>query len=229
MSTASVPGTGRPALRRDAEINRRRIIAAAHEVFRERGMAATLNDVAAHAGVGVGTVYRRFANKEELVDALFDDMIDTVASIAEEAVADPDAWRGLTTSLEKVCEVQAFDRGLREVMLGTGRGPRRQAQVSERVRPAVDLLLARAKEQGMLRADAVGVDLPMIQLMVAAITDHTGQPDLWRRYLRLLLDGLRARPDIATLPDITFGKGGLMDAVAEASVRDAATNAEDRR
>jgi AcrR family transcriptional regulator len=177
----------------------------------------------------VGTVYRRFANKEELVDALFDDMIDTVASIAEEAVADPDAWRGLTTSLEKVCEVQAFDRGLREVMLGTGRGPRRQAQVSERVRPAVDLLLARAKEQGMLRADAVGVDLPMIQLMVAAITDHTGQPDLWRRYLRLLLDGLRARPDIATLPDITFGKGGLMGAVAEASVRDAATNAEDRR
>lgn len=90
-------------------------------MFRERGLTATLNDVAAHAGVGVGTVYRRFANKEELVDALFDDMIDTVASLAQQALADPDAWHGLTTSLEKVCEVQAFDRGLREVMLGTGR------------------------------------------------------------------------------------------------------------
>jgi AcrR family transcriptional regulator len=194
---------GRTALRRDAELNRRRIIAAAHEVFRERGMAATLNDVAAHAGVGVGTVYRRFANKEELVDAVFDDMIDTVAALAEEAAADPDAWHGLTTSLEKVCEVQAFDKGLREVMLGTGRGPQRQAQVRERIKPAVDLQLARAKEQGMLRADIVRADILVIQLMVAAVTDHTGQPDLWRRYLRLLLDGLRARPDVAPLPPST--------------------------
>ena len=220
IAMASRPGAAQPALRRDAELNRRRIIAAAHEVFRERGLAATLNDVAAHAGVGVGTVYRRFANKEELVDALFDDMIDTVASLAQQALADPDAWHGLTESLEKVCEVQAFDRGLREVMLGTGRGPQRQAQVRERVAPAVDLLVARAKEQGMLRSDVAGMDLPMIQLMVAAITDHTGQPDLWRRYLRLLLDGMRARPDNTSLPGIA-GRGDLMEAVSEVRARQA--------
>jgi AcrR family transcriptional regulator len=212
---ASPPGDGRPALRRDAELNRRRIIAAAHEVFRERGLGATLNDVAAHAGVGVGTVYRRFANKEELVDALFDDMIDTVASLAQQALADPDAWRGLTESLEKVCEVQAFDRGLREVMLGTGRGPKRQAQVRERIAPAVDQMVARAKEQGMLRADISHIDLPMIQLMVAAVTDHTGRPDLWRRYLRLLLDGMRSRPDTAPLPGIVADDTDLMGAVGE--------------
>ena len=212
-------GSGRPALRRDAELNRRRIVAAAHEVFRERGMAATLHDVAAHAGVGVGTVYRRFANKEELVDALFDDMLDTIASSGQEAVADPDAWRGLTTSLEKVCEVQAFDRGLREVMLGTGRGPQRQAQVRDRVGPVVDVLLARAKEQGMLRADIAGVDIPMIQLMVAAVTDHTGQPDLWRRYLRLLLDGMRARPDTDCLPGVAVGDGDLISAIGDATAR----------
>lgn len=221
---ASVSGSRRPALRRDAELNRRRIVAAAHEVFRERGLAATLNDVAAHAGVGVGTVYRRFANKEELVDTLFDDMIDTVAALAREAVADPDAWHGLTASLEKVCEVQAFDRGLREVMLGTGRGPQRQAQVRERVAPAVDLLIARAKEQGMLRGDIAGVDLPMIQLMVAAVTDHTGQPDLWRRYLRLLLDGMRAHPDttsLPSLPSLVADGHDLMDAIGDASARQA--------
>jgi len=62
---------GQPRLRKDAELNRRRIIAAAREVFQKRGTAATLNDVAHHAGVGVGTVYRRFPNKEVLVDALF--------------------------------------------------------------------------------------------------------------------------------------------------------------
>jgi AcrR family transcriptional regulator len=216
----SSPGTGLPRLRRDAERNRQRIITAAHEVFRERGLGATLDDVARHAGVGVGTVYRRFANKEELVDALFDDMVETVEALAREAAAEPDAWTGLTTSLEKVCELQAFDRGLREVMLGTGRGPQRQAQVHARIKPAVDRLLARAKEQGTLRPDVDGFDLPMIQLMVAAVTDHTGQPDLWRRYLRLLLDGLRTRPDATTpLPDIKLYEGELLDAISAVRVR----------
>jgi AcrR family transcriptional regulator len=196
-------------LRRDAELNRRRLIAAAHEVFRERGLSATLDDVARHAGVGVATAYRRFANKEELVDALFDDMIDRVAELAEEAAADPDAWRGLTSSLEKVCELQAFDRGLREVMLGTGRGPDRQALVARRVKPAVDMLVARAKEQGTLRPDAEPWDLPMIQLMVAAVSDQTGHPDLWRRYLRMVLDGLRTQPGTDPLPAVQFGPDQL--------------------
>ncbi|MFD1934966.1 MULTISPECIES: TetR/AcrR family transcriptional regulator [Nonomuraea] len=189
-----------PPPRKDAERNRRRIIAAAHEVFRERGVSATLDDVARRAGVGVGTVYRRFANKEELVDALFEDMIDTVETLTTQAAAEPDAWRGLTTCLVRVCEIQALDRGLREVTLGTGRGPQRQAEMRERVRPAVDRLLARAKEQGALRDDAVAADLPIIQLMVAAVTEHTGRPDLWRRYLAVILDGLRARPGNADLP-----------------------------
>jgi AcrR family transcriptional regulator len=196
-------------LRRDAELNRRRLIAAAHEVFRERGLSATLDDVARHAGVGVATAYRRFANKEELIDALFDDMIDQVAKLAAEAAADPDAWRGLTTSLEKVCELQAFDRGLRDVMLGTGRGPQRQALVARRVKPAVDALVARAKEQGTLRPDAEPWDLPMIQLMVAAVTDQTGHPDLWRRYLRLVLDGLRTQPGTDPLPAMQFSPDRL--------------------
>jgi AcrR family transcriptional regulator len=214
---ASTTGPDRPRLRRDAERNRGRIIAAAHEVFRQRGVGATLDDVAAHAGVGVGTVYRRFANKEELVDALFDDMVDTVDALVREAAENPDAWTGLTASLEKVCELQAFDRGLREVMLGTGRGPQREAQILERIKPAVDGLLARAKEQGALRLDVEGPDFPMIQLMVAAVTDHTGHPDLWRRYLRLLVDGLRARPGAATplsetpLPDAKIDDGELIE------------------
>ncbi|MFD3930933.1 TetR/AcrR family transcriptional regulator [Streptomyces sp. NPDC058614] len=219
---ASSPGTDRPPLRRDAEANRRRVLAAAREVFRERGVEASLSDIAAHAGLGLGTVYRRFSNKEELVDALFDDMVDTLASAAEEGLADPDAWRGLVTSIEKACEVQAFDRGLREVMLGASVGPRRQAQVLARITPAMDALISRAKEQGALRADVMPVDIPMIQLMVASITDRTGQPDLWRRYLRLILDGLRAEPGAASdLPEIAIGGTGFMDALDESSEREA--------
>ena len=129
-------------------------------MFRDRGVAATLNDVAHHAGLGVGTVYRHFANKEELIDALFEDMVETVDRYVREAAEEPDAWLGLTRALQQVCEVQAFDRGLREVMLGTGRGPERQQQMRERVAPTVDVLVARAQEQGTLRADVVPAGLP---------------------------------------------------------------------
>jgi len=219
---ASSPGTDRPPLRRDAEANRRRILTAAREVFRERGTEASLSDIAAHAGLGLGTVYRRFSNKEELLDALFDDMIDTLVAATEEGLADPDPWHGLVTSLEKGCEIQAFDRGLREALLGAAAGPRRQAQVLSRITPIMGALIARAKEQGALRADIAPVDIPMIQLMVAAVTDRTGQPDLWRRYLRLLLDGLRAEPGAPSpLPEMAFGDAGFMNAIDDSIEREA--------
>jgi AcrR family transcriptional regulator len=192
-----------PPLRRDAELNRQRLLTAAHEIFRERGLSATLEDVAGHAGVGIGTAYRRFANRDALIDALFEEMIARVAALAAEAAEDPDAWRGLSTGLERICELQTFDRGLRDIMLGTGRGRRREELVAERIRPTVDAMIERAKEQGALRTDIEGTDLPMIQLMVAAVTDHTGQPDLWRRYLRLMLDGMRVGGgDGTTLPGV---------------------------
>ncbi|MFJ9246830.1 TetR/AcrR family transcriptional regulator [Streptomyces sp. NPDC101776] len=213
---------GRPPLRRDAELNRRRLMVAAREVFRDRGLAATLDDVARHAGLGVGTAYRHFANKEELVDAVFEDMIDQVEASAREAAADPDPWHGLASSLEKVCELQAHDRGLREVMLGTGKAAQRHALVDRRIRPLVDPLIARAKEQGALRADVEPLDLPMIQLMVAAIADRTGVPDLWRRYLRLLLDGMRTQPQGAELlpPRTEFrGFGPGMFPAAKSPIR----------
>ncbi|MFJ6569727.1 TetR/AcrR family transcriptional regulator [Streptomyces sp. NPDC091292] len=225
---AGTSGAARPPLRRDAERNRRRIIEAAREVFRERGLGATLDDVARHAGVGVGTAYRRFANKEELIDALFDDMAETVHTLTEEAAADPDPWHGLASCLERVCELQSFDRGLREVMLGSGRGPQRQERMRALVRPALDQLLARAKEQGTLRVDVAEYDMPMIQLMVATITERTGHPDLWRRYLRLLLDGLRARPEGETepLPVVPLGDDELMVSLSASSEREAKAAAQ---
>ena len=208
--------------RKDAERNRRRLLAAAREVFRDRGVAATLNDVARHAGLGVGTVYRHFANKEELIDALFDDMVETVDGYVREAEQEPDAWLGLTQALEKVCEVQAFDRGLREVMLGTGRGPERQNRMRERVSPRVDVIVARAQQQGTLRADVLPADFPVLQLMVGAVTDHTGQPGLWRRYLPIIIDGLRARPgETSPLTTSLVSEDALQQAIIDSSSRSA--------
>ena len=208
--------------RKDAERNRRRLLVAAREVFRDRGVAATLNDVAHHAGLGVGTVYRHFANKEELIDALFDDMVTTVDGYVQEAAEEPDAWLGLTRALQRVCEVQAFDRGLREVMLGTGRGPERQRQMRDRVAPTVDAVVARAQEQGTLRADVVPADFPILQLMVGAVTDHIGQPGLWRRYLAIVIDGLRARPgEPSSLPDLPVSEDAMQEAIIDSSARSA--------
>ena len=164
-------GLAETRLRKDAELNRQRIVAAAREVFRDRGLSATLNDVARHAGVGVGTVYRRFADKNQLIDALLDHMIATVETATREALLEPDAWVGLTQALEKVCEQHALDRGLRELMLGTGTGPQRQAQMRERFAPLVGQLVARAKAQGRLRSDILPPDLPLIQLMLGAVTE----------------------------------------------------------
>jgi AcrR family transcriptional regulator len=216
---------GQPAgarRRKDAERNRQRLLAAAREVFRDRGLAATLNDVAHHAGLGVGTAYRHFANKEELIDALFDDMVETIDGYLQEAAEQPDAWLGLTRALQKTCEVQAFDRGLREVMLGTGRGPERQQQMRERVAPTVDAIVARAQEQGTLRADIVPADFPILQLMVGAVSDHTGQPGLWRRYLTIVIDGLRARPgQPSPLPDLPVSDDALQEAILDSSARSA--------
>ncbi|MEU9332932.1 helix-turn-helix domain-containing protein [Streptomyces sp. NPDC048290] len=194
--------------RRDAEANRRKLLAAAREVFRERGLRATLDDVARHAGLGVGTAYRHFRNKQALIDALFDDMLARIDEATRAGAEDPDAWRGLTTQMERVAELQAFDRGLREVLLGTGLPMPGEREFQERVRRRIDLMVERAQAQGVLRPDAQPWDLMLVQQMLAAVTDGSGQPDLWRRYLRLLLDGLRTHPDPSDpLPCADFATG----------------------
>ena len=91
---------GRP-LRRDAARNRERILAAAAELFTERGLQVTLDEVARRAGVGVGTVYRRFPDKEALTDALFEERITALVDLAQQALADPDEWAGLVSFLEQ--------------------------------------------------------------------------------------------------------------------------------
>jgi AcrR family transcriptional regulator len=182
-------------LRRDAERNRQRILEAAHGVFAERGLAATLDDVAAAAGVGVGTVYRRFPNKDELVEALFVDRIDQMVALAQRSAEMEDPWEALETFLTRAAELNATDRGFRQVVLGAG-GRERVARGRARIEPIVRGIVQRAQDAGVLRPDAVALDMPLIQLMLSTIADAARdvRPDLWRRYLEYFLDGLRATP-----------------------------------
>src|SRR3954465_636605 len=147
------------ALRKDAARNRDRLLAAARELFAARGLEVTLNDIAHHAGVGVGTAYRRFANKEEVIDALFEESLEAVAAVAHEALAAADAWDGLVLFLERSLHMQFGDRGLNQIMNNTALGQDRISDARDRITPLVHQLVARAKAEGVVRPDLEQSDL----------------------------------------------------------------------
>ena len=194
-------------LRRDAERNRQRILKAAAEVFNERGLDVSLDEIARHAGVGVGTVYRRFRTKEELIEALFLDRLDSVASIADEAYANPDAWRGLVSFMERMAEIMEGDLGLRQMLMFATYGRDLVAVARQRNEPLVDRLVRRAQAAGQLRADIQQTDIPFIVFILteAAHLAYAANPGIWRRYLTLILDGMQpARADVTPLPVVAM-------------------------
>ena len=184
-------------LRRDAERNRQRILAAARELFAKRGLAVTLNDIAHHAGVGVGTVYRRFPDRAELIEGLFEQRLEQIRELLEAAREDPDPWRALTGFHERLLELQAANRGLKDLLHGAPGGTERFATLRAELRPLAAELVERARAAGQLRADCEPQDLGIVHLMLGAVID-AGQevaPELWRRYFAIVLQGLRATPE----------------------------------
>ena len=190
-------------MRRDAERNRQRILAAAAEVFTERGLDATLDEVARAAGVGVGTVYRRFPDKEALVSELFRDRIDALVTVAEEACAAPDPWQSLVAYLEFAAAALAGDLGLRQLMMFGTYDRDQVCYARDRMGPVLTRLVERAQASGDLRPDFAATDVKMIGFMLASVAEYAASvsPDLWRRYLAMLIDGLRpSRDGVSALP-----------------------------
>jgi AcrR family transcriptional regulator len=184
-------------LRRDAERNRQRILDAARELFAQEGLGVTLNDIAHHAGVGVGTVYRRFPDKSQLIDELFEQRLEDLVSLADHALDDPDPWHGLKTFLQDALELQASDRGMKDLITASTDGLGRVSQIRSRMMPLGLELIRRAREAGQIRDDFVATDIAIIQLMLSTLIDASRDisPDLWRRYLAIITRGLSAHPD----------------------------------
>ncbi|MCW2511910.1 MAG: Transcriptional regulator, TetR family [Mycobacterium sp.] len=195
-------GEPRRALRKDAARNRQRVLEAARELFAERGLEATLNDVAHHANVGVGTVYRRFATKDELLEAIFEDGIEQITTLAESALEQEDSWAGLVWFVEQLCELTATDRGLREMVYSKAYGGYRVECARLRVDPPVSQLVERARADGHLRSDIEPTDMPIVSLLAGTVSEWAGhvEPELWRRYVALLLDGMRHHDGQNRLP-----------------------------
>ena len=208
-------------LRKDAERNRLRILRAAAEVFTEHGLRATLDDVADRAGVGVGTVYRRFPDKEALVEALFTERLDSLVGFAEQALADPDPWAGLVDLLERAAMVMAGDRGLRQMLMYATYGHDRVEQARTRMQPVVSKVVERAQAAGVLRADLYPTDIPLLEFMLSASAEYAVRvrPEIWRRYLALMLDALRPdRAGTTELPEPALSPEEMVQSIRAGSL-----------
>jgi AcrR family transcriptional regulator len=190
-------------LRRDAERNRRRIVEAAREVFATQGLAPGLNEIARHAGLGVGTVYRHFADKDTLIEAAVRDEVEDMVALAEECQAADSGWEGLSQFLRRAIALQVAHRGLRDALLGSHYQTRHAQGLLSRVAPQVAALLDRAQREGAARRGVTLADLLMIQLMVTDFANDSEEvrPGVYRRFLDLFIDSLRAQPGQPAIGD----------------------------
>lgn len=194
-------GQPRPALRADAERNRLRLIAAAREVFAERGLDVPIEDVARHAGVGVATLYRRFPTRADLIAGAFEGKMAAYADAVAHALTEPDPWVGFCGYLERVCAMQAEDRGFANVLTMTFPTARRFEAERDRAYYGLAELIGRAKDAGKLRADFSPEDIVMLLMANAGVVAATGDaaPDVWRRFVAYMIQAFSA-PGPAPLP-----------------------------
>ncbi|GGU35902.1 TetR/AcrR family transcriptional regulator [Nocardioides albus] len=181
-------------MRADAERNRERVLEAARSVFAEQGLDASTNEIARRAGVGVATLFRRFPTRDDLVGAVFADRMAAYVAATDEALADPDPWHGFCGYIERVCQMQADDRGFADVLTLTF--PTAKALEDDRNRAAEGLgvLLERAKATGKLREDFAHQDVPLILMANAGVVTATrdAAPDAWKRLVGYLIQAFAA-------------------------------------
>ena len=211
-----------------------RILDAAAEIFAEQGLGATLSDVAARAGVGVATVYRRFANKDDLILTLFADRFAYWEQQARQAAEAEDVWAGFVHYFEQSAQAMVHDRGFRELVGGAytatagwarGTGPDQLYALFARTETAMRehhiRLVRRAQRAGVLRDDIAPTDMLVLTMSVqatAGLAAAASRPDIYRRVLGVVLDGLRpARTGPTELPVPPLTDADLRSAPAGAA------------
>lgn len=192
MSTPTVTRSPK-RLRADAARNREKVLAAGRAAFAEHGSDAQMDDIARRAGVGVGTVYRHFPTKQALAEALVEERFARIVANAHELLEDPDPWRTIVRSFEFCAVTQEQDRSVASVLaLVAGPGPvGPPAHLREELERITERMIDRARAAGAVRDDLRPEDMPALYCGLASVV-LAGVAD-WRRYLELLLDGLRPR------------------------------------
>jgi AcrR family transcriptional regulator len=184
-------------MRSDAARNRAALLAAAEAEFAEHGPDASVSDIARRAGIGKGTVFRHFPTKEELLAAVVLDRVTTLTALALHLAGRPDPGPALEKFLHEAAGRQqqldlSFLRGATSVN-------DRLAEARRSLFDAITTLVRRAQDAGAVRDDVSGMDVILMMCAPHYVTTYVPEaaPDLWRRYLGIILDGLRpegARP-----------------------------------
>ncbi|MFD9704351.1 TetR/AcrR family transcriptional regulator [Lentzea sp. NPDC059081] len=182
MSTASRP------LRADAARNREKLLAAAADLFADRGLDVPMEHIARHAEVSIGTLYKHFPAREDLVTAIFPERLAALDVLGAKALADEDPWRAFTTFLEDLYALQAQDRGLNDILARDFPNAPEAVSTCHRGAGHAEVLIDRAAAAGVLRADYSLADLATLtRAMAQVIRDSPGE---WRRFLSIYVDGL---------------------------------------
>ncbi|MFD3378349.1 MULTISPECIES: TetR/AcrR family transcriptional regulator [unclassified Streptomyces] len=168
------------------------MVQAARQLSAIHGLDIALDEIARAAGVSIGTLYNRFPNRADLVNAVFADRTETVVRIAEHALSMPDPWAGLVHFLERICELQAAGRGYNDLVsrrLPQATPPEDHLRGYELMTQVVE----RAKEGGALRADFTPEDMAFVTWGTARTVEATAgvRPEVWRHHLAMMLDGMR--------------------------------------
>ncbi|MFJ6609108.1 TetR/AcrR family transcriptional regulator [Streptomyces sp. NPDC091289] len=190
------------ALRADARENRERILRAAREAYALHGIDVPISAIARRAGVGVATLYRRFPTRTSLITEAFAEQLTECSGALDEALEDPDPWRGFCSVFRKVCAMQAADRGFTHAFLARFPDESSYAGERDRAEEGLGLLIRRAKEAGALRPDFDVSDVVLVLLANNGVTNGAG-PDATaasRRLVGYLLDSFRATPARGPLP-----------------------------
>jgi len=187
-------------LRSDAANNRAHILAVAERTFESEGLGVSMSELARRAGLGVATVYRHFPTKADLVAEAFAEPMAECAGMLDEAVADPDPWRGFCRVIEEMCAMQARNHGFSAAIVTELPDQAGFAGLRDQATRGFAELIRRAQEAGALRADFTLADIPLVLLANGGLRgagEHT--PAASRRLAGFLLQSFRA-PAAAPLP-----------------------------
>lgn len=180
---------GRP-MRADARRNYERLLEAARKVFADQGSGASMEAIAKQAGVGVGTLYRHFPKRIDVVEALFRDDVDMLDSTAERGVTQMEPWEGMEAWLRAyVAYARSKRTFLNELHEAFEKNPGLKSASRSRIEAACSRVLARAQEAGQARRDIDGADL--MQLVSPMCTSATLTAEQAERLVPMILDGLK--------------------------------------
>jgi AcrR family transcriptional regulator len=193
MATVDTTTSSERPLRADARRNREKIVNAARQIVAEQGEAAQIDDVARLAGVGVGTVYRHFPNKNALMGELVRMCVIECTTFAQECASINDPWDAFSGLIRRSCERMASDAAMRRTwQAADDEAVAYAAPAKVHLHDAAELLIDRAHASGQLRADFTVDDMGGLMCGLGAAIDVMPEPERWRRLVEFALDGLKA-------------------------------------